>query len=60
MFFSMTATISYEDKLFTEDVQLADPQFKLFTFDFQQGDPSSVFDEINSVVAAGILLSFLL
>ena len=51
MFYSMTATISYEDKLFTEDVQLADPQlFELFTFDFQQGDPTSVFEDINSVV----------
>ena len=51
MFYAMTATISYDDKLFTEDVQLADSQlFELFTFDFLQGDPSTVFDEINSVV----------
>ena len=51
MFYAMTATISCNDRLFTEDVQLADSQlFELFTFDFLQGDPSTVFDEINSVV----------
>lgn len=51
MYYVLTATISYEEKLFTEEVRLADPQlFELFTFDFQQGDPAHVFDDINSVV----------
>ena len=51
MYYVLTATISYEEKLFTEEVRLADPQlFEMFTFDFQQGDPDFVFDDINSVV----------
>lgn len=51
MFYSMNATISFEDKLFTEEVQFADPQlFELFTFDFQQGDPAFVFEDMNSIV----------
>lgn len=51
IYYSLTATISYEDKLFSEEVQLADPQlFELFTFDFLKGDPISVFEDINSVV----------
>ena len=51
MYYILSATISYEDKLFTEGVRLADPQlFEMFTFDFLQGDPAHVFDDINSVV----------
>jgi len=51
MYYVVTATISYEDKLFTEEVRLADPElFDMFTFEFVEGDPNHVFDEINSVV----------
>lgn len=51
MFYVQTATISYKDKLFTQEVRLADPElFDMFTFDFVTGDPKHVFDEINSVV----------
>lgn len=51
MYYSLNATISFEDKLFTEEVQLADPQmFELFTFDFKQGDAAVVFEDLNSVV----------
>jgi len=51
MYYVTTATISYEEKLFTEDVRLADPElFEMFTFAFQQGDSRQVFDDLNSVV----------
>ncbi len=51
MYYVLTATISFEDKLFTEEVRLADPElFDMFTFEFVEGDPDHVFDEINSVV----------
>jgi predicted permease len=50
-FYNQTATISYKDKLFTEEVRMADPElFEMFTFDFIKGDPTKVFSELNSVV----------
>ncbi|MBL7104961.1 MAG: ABC transporter permease [Bacteroidales bacterium] len=51
MYYVLTATISYEDKLFTEEVRLADPElFDMFSFEFVEGDPEHVFENINSVV----------
>ncbi|RLD54173.1 MAG: hypothetical protein DRJ05_15160 [Bacteroidetes bacterium] len=51
MYYNLTATISYKDKLFTEEVRLADPElFEMFTFEFVEGNPKHVFDEVNSVV----------
>ncbi len=51
MYYELGATISYNDKLYTEDVRLSDPQlFEMFDFEFLRGDPNHVFDDINSVV----------
>ena len=51
MYYVLGATISYNDKLYTEDVRLSDPQlFEMFDFEFLRGDPNHVFDDINSVV----------
>jgi len=51
MYYNLTATISYKDKLFTEEVRLAGPElFDMFSFEFVEGNPKHVFDEVNSVV----------
>lgn len=51
MYYAMTATISHQDKLFTEEVRLSDPElFEMFTFDFIHGDPEHAFDDINCAV----------
>ncbi|MBI9039734.1 MAG: ABC transporter permease [Bacteroidales bacterium] len=51
MYYQVGATISYNEKLYSETVRLSDPEvFEMFDFEFLQGDPSHVFDDINSVV----------
>ncbi|MEZ5197497.1 MAG: ABC transporter permease [Bacteroidales bacterium] len=51
MFYSMTMTVNYGNKVFTEEVRLADPElFEMFDFDFIEGSPSHVFEELKSIV----------
>jgi len=51
MYYSLSVTISYEDKVFTEDVRVADPElFEIFDFDFLEGRSENVFDELKSVI----------
>jgi len=51
MYYVISATISQQDKIFTEDVRLADPQlFEMFDFEFIEGSAEHVFDELKSVV----------
>ncbi|MEZ5084400.1 MAG: ABC transporter permease [Bacteroidales bacterium] len=50
-FYSLSMTVKYEDKVFTEDVQLADQElFEMFDFEFIKGHPEKVFDDLKSVV----------
>ncbi len=51
MFYSRTMTVSYAERVFTEDIQLADPElFEMFDFEFLEGNPKHVFDELKSIV----------
>ncbi|MCD4731534.1 MAG: ABC transporter permease, partial [Bacteroidales bacterium] len=51
MFYSRSMTVNYGDKVFTEDVRLADPElFEMFDFEFIEGNPNHIFDELKSIV----------
>jgi putative ABC transport system permease protein len=51
MYYMVTGIVNADDKFFSEDIRLADPAvFNMFTFNFLKGDPSNVFNDINSVV----------
>jgi len=51
MFYSKSMTVTYEDKVYTEEIQLADPElFEMFDFEFIEGSPDHVFDELKSIV----------
>ena len=51
MFYSLSMTVNYKDKVYTEDIQLADPElFEMFDFEFIDGNPNHVFDELKSMV----------
>lgn len=51
MYYALSMTVNYADKVFTEDVQLADPQlFEMFDFEFIEGSGNHVFDELKSIV----------
>ena len=51
MFYSRSMTVNYADKVFTEDVRLADPElFEMLDFEFIEGNPNHVFDELKSIV----------
>lgn len=51
MYNTRTMTVNYEDKIFTEDIMLADPElFQIFDFEFIEGNPEHVFDELKSIV----------
>jgi len=51
MFYSQSMTVNYGDKVFTEDIRLADPElFGMFDFEFLEGNPDHVFDELKSII----------
>ena len=51
MYYVITGVINYEDKVFRENIRLADQElFDMFTFTFLKGDPAKVFDDLNSIV----------
>ncbi len=50
-YYALSITVKHEDKVFTEDVRLADPQlFEMFDFEFIKGNPALVFEALNSAV----------
>jgi len=52
MFYFMQGTVvSFEDKLFTENIRMAEPGlFRMFDFDFISGDPSTALNDMYSIV----------
>ena len=51
MYYSLSMTLNYGDKVFTEDIRLADPElFEMFDFEFIEGNPDHVFDELKSII----------
>ena len=51
MYYVIPGIVSYNDKLFRENVRLADPAlWNMFSFTFIKGDKEHVFDEVNSAV----------
>jgi ABC-type antimicrobial peptide transport system permease subunit len=51
MYYVVPGIVSYGDKVFREDVRLADPAlWDMFSFTFLKGDKMHVFDEVNSAV----------
>jgi predicted permease len=50
-YYALSITVKHEDKVFTEEVRLADPQlFEMFDFEFIKGNPALVFEALNSAV----------
>lgn len=51
MDFEINGVVSYNDKVFMEEIRLADQAvFSMFTFTFLKGDPGTVFNDLNSIV----------
>jgi len=51
MYYNTSVTVSHEEKVFTEEIRLADPQlFEMFDFEFLEGQADNVFNEIKSVI----------
>jgi predicted permease len=50
-FFNSSATLRYNDKIFSEYVMFSDPEmFEMLDFNFLRGDPEVVFDDLHSIV----------